>query len=169
MTSAQTRPSAISDLREQPGFCSTVADRVWRAWWQGAGHPFEQVSDHMQEMLDDRPLPLGLVAHYGKQYLGSTLIVSCDLEERPQYAPWVAAVWVDPEHRRRGIGRALVGRAAEAAFGLGYDIAYLCALPEKRSFYEAFGWNRLEEGVGPHGLAVLIQERCKIAPDPLQT
>ena len=159
MPRSQSRPYAISDLRDQPGFCPTIADRVWRTWWQGAGHPLEHVADHMQEMLDEGPLPFGLVAHEGATYLGSALIISCDLEERPQYAPWVAAVWVDADHRRRGIGRALVRRAAEATFDLGHDVAYLCALPEKRSFYEAFGWRRLEENVGPHGLTVLTFSR----------
>ncbi|EHK78899.1 GCN5-like N-acetyltransferase [Sinorhizobium meliloti CCNWSX0020] len=52
----------------------------------------------------------------------------------------MAAVWVEAEHRGRGIGRALVRRAAEVAFDLGHEIAYLCALPEKRSFYEGLGW-----------------------------
>lgn len=113
----------------------------------------------MEEMLDDGTLPFGLVAHDGAKYLGSTLIISCDLDERPQYAPWVAAVWVEAEHRGQGIGRALVRHAAESAFSLGYDIAYLCALPEKQSFYEAFGWHRLEENVGPHGLTVLTFSR----------
>nr|WP_244564045.1 GNAT family N-acetyltransferase [Ensifer aridi] len=65
-------------------------------------------------MLDEGALPFGLVAHEGATYLGSALIISCDLAERPQYAQWVAAVWVDADHRRRGIGRALVRRAAES-------------------------------------------------------
>lgn len=71
MPRLQTKPNAVMDLRDQPGF-STVADHVWRACG-GAGHPLEHVADHMQEMLDDRTLPFGLVAHDGN-YLGSTLI-----------------------------------------------------------------------------------------------
>nr|WP_244564046.1 hypothetical protein [Ensifer aridi] len=47
----------------------------------------------------------------------------------------------------------------KATFDLGHDVAYLCALPEKRSFYEAIGWRRLEENVGPHGLTVLTFSR----------
>lgn len=75
----------------------------------------------MQEMLNDNALPFGLV-HDGAQFLGSTLIISCDLEERPKYAPWVAAVWVDAAHRGRGIGRVPVGLAAKAAFDLGHPL-----------------------------------------------
>jgi GNAT superfamily N-acetyltransferase len=146
---------AISDLRDHPNFCIDVADRVWRAWWAGAGHPLEHVTNHMQEMVDERSVPFGLVAHDAGRYLGSTLIIACDLEERPQYCPWVAAVWVDPEHRSQGIGRALVRQAAKSALGLGFDFAYLCALPEKCSFYEGIGWRRIEENVGQHQLTVL--------------
>ncbi|WP_432757146.1 GNAT family N-acetyltransferase [Consotaella aegiceratis] len=158
MDSRQPR-YVISNLRERPEFCDVVADRIWQAWWKDAGHPLSRVHDHMQEMLDERPLPFGLVAHEEGRYLGSCLIIECDLEERPQLAPWVAAVWVDPEYRSRGVGRTLVRRGERAALDLGHDAVYLCALPEKCSFYQDLGWRPVEEGVGPHGLTVLSRSR----------
>ena len=29
----------ISDLRQCPAFFDTVADRIWRAWWEPGGYP----------------------------------------------------------------------------------------------------------------------------------
>jgi len=54
----------------------------------------------------------------------------------------VSAVFVDPEHWRKGIAAALLGEAVEAMRELGFDSAQLWT-PEgapARRFYEANGW-----------------------------
>jgi GNAT superfamily N-acetyltransferase len=149
----------VSDLRERPEFATAVADRVWRAWWQGKGYPLEYIEGRVAESLDGAEMPLAVVAHEDGQFLGTASVIGSDLDERPEYTPWVAAVWVDPAHRGRGVGSALVRKAAQAAFESGIDPVYLCALPDKRAFYERLGWQRLEENVGRNGLTVLTLSR----------
>jgi predicted N-acetyltransferase YhbS len=100
-----------------------------------------------------------VVAHDRDQFLGTASVILSDVEERPEYTPWVAVAWVDPERRRRGVGAPLVQEAAQAAFNCGPELVYLCALLEKRSFYENLGWQRLEENVGEGGLSVLTLSR----------
>ena len=87
------------------------------------------------------------------------------MEERPNYSPWVAAVWVDPQHRGKGIGAAIVRQAAEQALKRGFETIYLCALPEKSGFYEQLGWRLLERDVGEHSLRVLylLHQTLKVA------
>jgi predicted N-acetyltransferase YhbS len=90
------------------------------------------------------------------RFLGTVSIIACDEDARPQYTPWVAALWVEPEERHRAIGAALVDRAAEFAFGLGARRVYLLAGPHRRSYYERLGWSVLEQT--EDGMFVLI--RC---------
>jgi GNAT superfamily N-acetyltransferase len=149
----------VSDLRERPEFAIVVADRIWRAWWQGKGYPLEYIEGRVAESLDGTEMPFAVVAHEDGLFLGTASVIGSDLDERPEYTPWVAAVWVDPAHRQRGVGSALVRKAAQAAFESGIDLVYLCALPEKRAFYERLGWQRLEENVGRNGLTVLTLSR----------
>jgi GNAT superfamily N-acetyltransferase len=78
--------------------------------------------------------------------------------ERPQYTPWVAAVWVEPEARGAGLGSALVWHAADAIFGAGWRRAYLSAAPHRRSFYKGLGWTMLEDGVGDDRMTVFIRD-----------
>ncbi len=85
-------------------------------------------------------------------------MIASDLEERPQLTPWVAAVWVEPRARSRGVGGALVERAARDCFALGIARAYLCARPALSGFYERLGWIAVERDVGKHGLTVFIQD-----------
>jgi N-acetylglutamate synthase-like GNAT family acetyltransferase len=148
----------ISDLRQWPTFFDTVADRIWQAWWQPNGYPLDYISTRLRENMEATPIPFALVAHDGEKFLGTSSVIASDLEERPQLSPWVAAVWVEEDARGRGIGAALVNRAAQNCFALGVSRAYLCARPRMTGFYEALGWTVVERNVGPHHLSVFIRD-----------
>ena len=151
----------ISDLRLEPAFFDTVADRVWRAWWKPNGHPLAQISAGLGEMMKGDPIPFALVAHDGNEFLGSTLGIKSDLAARPQYSPWVAAVWVEPQHRLKQVGRALVGHAAQTCFARGLDRIYLCSVAARRNFYTRQGWAPIEENVGEHLQTVYTMDAAK--------
>lgn len=148
----------ISDLRQRPEFVELVADRIWQAWWRADGHPRDYISGRLRESLNAAPIPFALVAHDGNAFLGTASVIAADLAERPQLTPWVAAVWVDPAARRRGVGAALVDRAAQDCFALGVGRAYLCARPQRSSFYAALGWNAIERDVGSRQMTVFIRD-----------
>jgi GNAT superfamily N-acetyltransferase len=151
-------PFAISDLRQRPEFFDTVADRIWRASWKQSGTPLDYISGRLLENLNAEPIPIALVAHDGAAFLGTSSVIASDLDERPHLTPWVAAVWVEPQARSRGIGAALVERAARDCFALGIGRAHLCARPALTGFYERLGWIPTERNVGEHGLTVFIQD-----------
>jgi GNAT superfamily N-acetyltransferase len=148
---------AISDLRQRPEFFETVADRIWQAWWMPTGHPLDYIRGRLRENMESASIPLALVAHQRETFLGTASLIASDLDERPELTPWVAAVWVEEEARSRGVGAALVDRAAQASFALGFHRAYLCARPRMTRFYERLGWTILERKVGSAELSVFIR------------
>jgi predicted N-acetyltransferase YhbS len=149
------RTFQISDFREHQRYGAIIADRVWNAWWRSAGRPIEDVERHVIEMADDCPLPMAVVAHNQHGYLGSAFLIHSDMEERPQYGPWVAAVWVEASERKRGVGRALIAEAAKIAGSLGYGVVYICCRPELEGFYSRIGWKVFEQAAGAERLSVL--------------
>jgi predicted N-acetyltransferase YhbS len=149
-----TASPSVVDLRERPEFAPLIADRVWRAWWKSKGHALAFIEGLVQQNLNAEPIPLAVVAHDGETFLGTASVIRSDLDVRPQYTPWVAAVWVDPMHRSKGVSAALVQVGAEKARALGFDPVYLCALPPKHGFYQWLGWRLVEAGVTEAGLAV---------------
>ena len=145
----------ISDFREHQHYGQLIADRVWNAWWKNAGLPLADVQRHMIEMADERPLPMAVVAHNNNGYLGSAFLIHSDVEERPRYSPWVAAVWVEASERKRGVGRALTAEAARIAGSLGYRAAYICCHPDLEGFYAGIGWQVIEQAACANRLSVL--------------
>ena len=149
----------ISDLRQKPEFFDTVADRIWRAWWEPNGVPLAYITGRLRENMVAGPIPRAFVAHVGGEFAGTASLIASDLDERPLYTPWIAAVWVEPGFRSRGIGRQLVDHAAQYAFGLGVPRVYLTARPARRSYYEGLGWTPIEDGVGDLQMTVFVRNR----------
>ena len=150
---------AIADLRQRPEFFDVVADRIWQAWWKRHGVPLDYITTRLRENLAMAGLPIALVAHRGDDFFGTASLIASDLDERPQYTPWVAAVWTEPAARKQGIAPALIAKAVEGGFALGHERIYLCAAPLRRAFYLRQGWVPIEEDVGPLELTVFVRER----------
>jgi N-acetylglutamate synthase-like GNAT family acetyltransferase len=164
MVSMMPLPFTISDLRQRPEFFDTVAERIWQAWWKPDNYPLGHITGRLRENMSDTPIPLALVAHDGEAFLGTASVIASDLAERPQLTPWVAAVWVEPQARRRGVGAALVNRATQDCFALGFSRVYLCARPQRSALYEGLGWIAIERNVGPHQMIVFVRD-AKTGPD----
>lgn len=153
-----TTDFTISDLRRRPDFFDIVADRIWRAWWKRHGVPEVYIVERLRENMVGAGLPVALVAHRDGDFLGTASLLVSDLDERPQYTPWVAAVWTEPEARRQGVAPGLIERACREALERGYSRVYLCAAPPRRAYYEHLGWTPVEDEVGPLKLTVFMRE-----------
>jgi len=75
--------------------------------------------------------------------LGSASLIENDLTTRPELTPWLASVYVDQAHRRKGVGSRVVQRIMEEAATLGFETLYLIT-PDQQNFYTHLGWSELE-------------------------
>lgn len=143
----------LSDLRDMPSFAGIVAERIWEAWWRAENVRLESVRERLEESFGPEAVPSTFVAHADKVFLGTVSLIHDDMPERPLLSPWVAALWVDPSHRNKGIGAALALHAAQAAFAAGYKRVYLCTQAQTAPYYLRQGWQRIETDIG--GLDIL--------------
>ena len=137
----------ISNLCAVPHFADAVADRGWAAWWTDSGVPLSDYRKHLTPMLASEASERAFVAHAGDTYLGSALLIENDLEPRPLLTPWVAALWVDADQRRRGIAARLMEAARHEAARQGKAKVYLCAVPAVSAYYVKRGWREIETDV----------------------
>ena len=137
----------ITNLCDKTDFAKTIADRVWRAWWRDSDVSLSELQSGIEQMAVGRSIPLAFVAHDGSRYLGSVLLIENDLEGRPQYSPWIAALWVEPVARSRGIAGDLMQAARLEATRLGFQTCYLCATDANAPYYQARGFDMIDRSV----------------------
>lgn len=137
----------ISELQDVPAFATTIADRDWHEWWTNTNVSLAEYRTGIEQMADSRSIPIALVAHVDDNYYGSVLLIDNDLDARPQFLPWIAALWVEPEMRRQGIAAKLIDTALERAASLGHDTCYLCATAVNSPYYINHGFALLEADV----------------------
>ncbi|MBN1217813.1 MAG: GNAT family N-acetyltransferase [Anaerolineae bacterium] len=88
-------------------------------------------------------IPETFVAVADKQLVGMASIDPHDMVTRPNLSPWLAAVYVAPEFRLKGIGSRLVRAVMQEAAVLELDRIYLFT-PNKINFYNRLGWQFFE-------------------------
>lgn len=98
---------------------------------------------HYRSTSDDpHALPLVLAALEDGHLRGVVTLVDDDELPGATETPWLAACFVDPDHRGRGIGRALVDAAVEHAKHLGVTRLHLFTWSEVE-WYERLGWRTI--------------------------
>ena len=137
----------ITNLCDAPEFAEAIADRVWREWWSTDEVSLKNFRTGIEHMATDRDIPLAFAAHERARYIGSVLLIEHDLDACPQYSPWIAALWVEPEFRSRGIAGDLIFSARTEAGRLGFSKCYLCATDANSPYYEARGFRMVERAV----------------------
>ena len=95
------------------------------------------IESRIAEADDPAQLPLARLALLDSVPAGTASLIACDDRDRAHLSPWLAAVYVDPGFRGRGIASRLVRDIADGAARLGFANLYLgTAIPD---FYAALG------------------------------
>jgi GNAT superfamily N-acetyltransferase len=131
----------LADRRE---FITTVAYWLHDEW--GYLRPNETVDDRVarvERASGHCQIPTTLVAVDVDEAVGCASLIEHDMFTRSELSPWLAGVFVPREHRRRGIGAALVGRVVTEARSLGVPRLYLYT-PGTGALYLRLGWSVVE-------------------------
>lgn len=100
---------------------------------------------------------IGLVAAWNGLPAGLCLFVRAEIDPKHDLTPWLAALFVAPEFRKRGIGAALVGAIEDHARAVGTATLHLYTL-EAEPFYTRLGW-RSREHFDWHGEKMVLMTR----------
>src|SRR5687767_21860 len=134
----------IEYLADHPEFLRALAE--WQHGEWGHLRPGDTVEARMARLGGwgerDR-IPLTVVAHDNGELLGSASLIPHDMDTRMELTPWLAGVFVAPEHRRRGIGAALVRQIMAEAGRLNVPVLYLYTVHSEK-FYASLGWSLQE-------------------------
>ncbi|MEB0227947.1 GNAT family N-acetyltransferase [Pseudomonas sp. 10S4] len=143
-------------LCDHPALIAEFAELNFNEWGHyKPGNTLEAQTEHMRASCGRGSVPTVVVAIEDSQLLGGALLLAHDLDSRPQLTPWLAGVYVKPEHRGRGIPSQLVTRIVEEAAQVGVPELYLCT-PNAQALYAKLGWEEIEE-VDDNGLVTVMK------------
>ena len=155
----------IEYLADHPSLIPTLARWHQDQWsYLSPGRTMEQRVATLQAHLRPAQIPTSFVALSGDTLLGGAGLIAHDMDTRMDLSPWLACVYVTPEHRRRGIGTALVQRVVHEARALDVDTLYLFT-PDKEEFYARLGWSVIER-TRYHGCQVVVMALQGILQQP---
>ena len=143
----------IHPLYAAPQHASCVTEWLWRAFGADALPRafFASIVEHSQT---PGALPITFVAVEGERLLGTVGLWRCDLISRQDLYPWMAALYVAPEARGRGLAGKLQQHVIGYARTQGYSELFLYSAC--RDFYERFGWQYIGEGLDYPAVAVSL-------------
>ena len=114
------------------------------AWWfhEKWGIPQEEYAKSIWECTErKKPVPQWYLMMEEEQILGGLGVIENDFHNRKDLAPNVCAVYVEKEHRCRGIAGRMLQSVCEDMKEQGIPTLYL--LTDHTSFYERYGWEFL--------------------------
>ena len=121
------------------------------------GDTLEWYLDLYEQAATGPGLPVCLAATVDGVLAGTASLVADDeLPDATEPGPWVAAVFVAPEHRGRGAGEALVREAVRRARSLGFGEVYLYT-ETGVDWYATMGWEPVRvAGLAGHPVTVMV-------------
>src|SRR5947207_13170445 len=105
-------PAQIGYLADHPEFIPTLAQWHHREWaYLRPGDSLEARTARLRGSCGHRQIPTVIVSFTGGTLLGSAMLGAFDMATRMELSPWLAGVFVAPDHRPHGISAAPVLRA----------------------------------------------------------
>ena len=150
----------IIDIPDDAGVQSFVAKTCVSYWRRDFPHDTEEWYLALYaESLQSQTLPIVLVACMGDEVVGTaSLIADDELPGATEPGPWLAAVFVEAEHRRIGVGKALVREMMTRACALQIERLYLYT-ENAVAWYQSMGWHTVRVArLSDHEVTVMCCE-----------
>ena len=146
----------IVDLADVADLADTCASWSFGMWGCQSGGSLEQTRADFATAARPGQTFATFVARSGGKPAGMASLRATDFAGRPDLTPWLASVYVHPEHRHAGLAHALVRRVEAQARSVGYQCLYLIS-EQAETLYAGLGWGTFDRVTGPHGPAVLMK------------
>lgn len=122
----------------EPAF-DIVARWRYDAFFAQDGIPFEESRDALRAWMDGLGYETALLAEVDAQPAGSCLFVREEIDPKHDLTPWLAALYVAPNYRNRGVASALVRAIEQHARGVGCRELHLYTVTAE-PLYTKLGW-----------------------------
>lgn len=145
-------------LADDPSAIEKVAGWYFEEWASDVeGVTLEQVVTKVSTFTGRDTAPMSVLAKEGDEIVGAAEFKIREMDIYPDYEFWMGGVFVDKEHRGKGVAAALVSEVLCRAKGAGVERLYLQTEDLSGGLYRQHGFEPLEEVVYK-GIRVLVME-----------
>lgn len=136
----------VIDLKLAPQHIPQLAEWHHQEWahLSSADATVTTLIEQMREYLSDAAIPKMFICEEANQVMGSSSLTAADMDTRTDLSPWLANVYVNANHRNKGLGKLLVNAVIEHARAIGLQKIYLFTA-DKADFYQALGWSMISQ------------------------
>lgn len=155
---------AFYDLSDKPELLQVVAQWAYDQWWSSDPYKtVEMVAESWKKRIADKGIPLTIVGELDRKPIGMVSLVECDvgMEHRMELSPWVAAVYVVPSFRRKGVGGMLLKKITARAAAMSIPRVYLYT-HDQSEFYKSHGWAILEREKSGTGIVDILYKNLSV-------
>lgn len=139
-------------LKEHPKHIDTIID--WLNNEFGNDNSKNFYKGIIEHSLIDNQLPITFIAIENGVLLGTVGIWRADLLSRQEIYPWLSALIVNPNFRKKGIGEKLQKYALDYCDSMGYSEVFLYT--DLAGYYEKSGWIAFDKAYEYSGNEVCI-------------
>lgn len=133
----------IVPLTECPQFADVCAAWAFGQWGSQRGGSLERTRQRFTLCSKPSDDYLTLMMIDGDRPLGMASLWPSDDHHRRDLSPWLAGVFVHPDHRRQGIARQLEQAIVFVAQQRGYPMLHLIT-DRSEKLYSRWGWQTIE-------------------------
>ena len=137
----------ILNLYENTQYITQVADWIYGEFIENirAGITRDDIITSLHKRQKNT-LPITYVGVLNNECVGTVSLVGNDLKARPDLTPWLAALYVNADHRGRGYARMLIEKVIETSTELGFHTLYL-RTENTAEYYKRLGWKKIYETI----------------------
>jgi thiamine pyrophosphokinase len=142
----------IDYLSNRPEYIETVASWIFTEFVISTPRtaPYEKILRNFSNTHRSE-LPVTLVAIEDGECIGTVSVFMNDFKTQSQLTPWLAALYVVPEYRGRGVAKNLIGHVYFIAKQLKYRCLYL-RTEHASGYYERLGWSFVCRATDEYGI-----------------
>lgn len=148
----------IEYLADHSRVIPTIAQWAYEEW--AYLHPersYAEVERLIAEGSSKEDLPISLVAVLRGKVIGWAVLKASDFKARPNLSPWLGGLYVDKQHRSKGVGSKLVVEIEGLSARHGVQKLFLVT-DDAEDFYAELGWS-VRERTESKGFSVVVMEK----------
>jgi N-acetylglutamate synthase-like GNAT family acetyltransferase len=146
----------IFELSQRNDLFDEAVKVYWNQWGDEQNYKFyEDCMFHSCKTTDK--VPRFYIALLDESIIGTYALLRNDLNSRQDLFPWLACLYVSPEHRGKKIGSHLLEHALQETNIKGYQKLYLTT--DLEGYYEKYGWTHTTEAYGLSGRSIKVYEK----------